>query len=300
MVNFVKAASHAATHGFTEIRMYEGAIQSFYQIPLWDGYNIDNWLGDHDIDDDLKDKFKIIVGTFPLFKGEEIVASEEFERSEFRYYYEGSDEQVFGLGAAHIYTTLAISLNSHACWQNTSLPLKHYFVKHDETDDTVDIQTRHFHDLTTFDTHLEWWQKLSVANLETSKELWEKRKDFFPHLEFSPEVEAQIKKLGFSKFLYQVIDRLKSLDQYANIWKEGNFEVSAVNESTNLNISTESDQTINRFGTLRKFTILGKGKEIFHLHIKTGDLRFHFLADQATHKIHIGYIGKHLRTVLFK
>jgi len=300
VAEFINATNHASAHGFTEIRMFEGAIQTFYQIPLWDNYNIDTWLSDNDVNTDLKDKFKILIGTFPLLKDEELTANEEFARSEFHYKYEGTYQQVFGIGAAYIYNTLAVSLQSHECWKNTVLPLKHYFVKHDGTDDTVQTETKHFFNEASFNTHLEWWEELRINNLEKTKELWDNRTEFFPSLEFSPEMEEQIKKLGFSKFLYQIIDRLTSLDKFAKNWKAGNFDINNVNETTNLNISTESDSTLNKYGTLRKFTIPGNGKETFHLHIKTGDLRFHFFANNATHKIYVGYIGKHLRTVRFK
>lgn len=300
MSEFISAANHASANGFTEIRMFEGVIQTLYQIPLCDDYNIDNWLNDNDINTDLKDKFKILIGTFPLFKNEELIAGEEFARSEFRYEYEGTNWQVFGLGAACIYNTLAISLLSNECWKSTVLPLQHYLVKHDGTDDTVQTETKNFFNEESFNAHLDWWEKLRIDNLEKTRELWDRRADFFSNLEFSPEMEEQIKKLGFSKFLYQIIDRLTSLDQFAKNWKAGNFDINAVNETTNLNISTESDSTLNKYGTLRKFTVPGNGKEIFHLHIKTGDLRFHFWPDNTSHKVYVGYIGKHLRTVRFK
>ncbi|WP_133234788.1 hypothetical protein [Mucilaginibacter psychrotolerans] len=297
---FVNAASHASENGFTEIRLFEGAIQTFYQIPLYENYNIDNWLTDQDVDADFKDKFKIIVGTFPLFKDDEINANEEFARSEFSHNCENTIKQVFGLGAAHIYPSLAISLYSHPCWNNTAIPISHYIVKHDGTDNILEVEAKHFFNEVTFDAHLEWWEKLRVENLKKSQELWDKRTEFFPNLTFSPEVENQLNRMGFSKFLYQIIDRLDALNLFAKNWKTGNFDVNGVNETTNLNISSESDSTLKRFGTLRKFTILGRGKETFHLHIKTGDLRFHFFADNVTHAIHVGYIGKHLRTVSFK
>jgi hypothetical protein len=38
-------------------------------------------------------------------------------------------------------------------------------------------------------------------------------------------------------------------------------------------------------------------RECFELHIKTGNLRFHFLPENG--RIYIGYIGKHLDTDKF-
>ena len=42
----------------------------------------------------------------------------------------------------------------------------------------------------------------------------------------------------------------------------------------------------------RMFKLPNGKTECFDLHIKTGDLRFHFLSENLT--IFIGYIGKHL------
>ena len=96
--------------------------------------------------------------------------------------------------------------------------------------------------------------------------------------------------------LLQIINRLKSLNDYAEHWKTGDFSYEDVNATTDLRISPESNNTIKNYGSLRRFTIPNQGKKLFDLHIKTGNLRFHFYPDNNNRKIYIGYIGKHLRT----
>src|SRR5690606_568945 len=107
----------------------------------------------------------------------------------------------------------------------------------------------------------------------------------------------QLNKIGISKSLSQIIDRLRELNNYAKGWQSGNgdFNYKDAIEKTSLRISPESDSTIRKFGTQRKFSIPDQGKELFDLHIKTGDLRFHFYPDNLNRKVYIGYIGKHLR-----
>ena len=47
---------------------------------------------------------------------------------------------------------------------------------------------------------------------------------------------------------------------------------------------------------MRLFKLPNGKTECFELHIKTGDLRFHFFPDNNSLKIYIGYIGTHLPT----
>jgi hypothetical protein len=54
---------------------------------------------------------------------------------------------------------------------------------------------------------------------------------------------------------------------------------------------------MSSYGNERIFQMPSGGTEIFELHIKTGDLRFHFYPDNKNFKIFVGYIGPHLNTI---
>lgn len=108
-------------------------------------------------------------------------------------------------------------------------------------------------------------------------------------------MEHQLQHIGVSKMLLQIIERLRELNAYVSGWKSGSFNYTEANQKTNLRISPESDTTLSKYSAQRKFSIPNQDKKVFDLHIKTGDLRFHFYPDDVTRTVYIGYIGKHLR-----
>ena len=131
------------------------------------------------------------------------------------------------------------------------------------------------------------------------RNVWSKRALLFPNLILCGEVEAQISKIGDSSFLNQIVERLRSLDEAVAVWKKGNgdFSYKSVNRDYPLRISPESDQTMNKYGNERLFS-LPNGKRVhFVLHLKTGELRFHFYADNIERNVYVGYIGPHLSIV---
>jgi hypothetical protein len=79
-------------------------------------------------------------------------------------------------------------------------------------------------------------------------------------------------------------------------WKTRDFSYQNVNDTSSLRISPESVSTMNLFGEDRRFQMPTGGTQIFELHIKTGNFRFHFYPDNKSKTVYIGYIGPHLRT----
>ncbi len=128
------------------------------------------------------------------------------------------------------------------------------------------------------------------------RNLWAKRAQKFPSLILCGVVESQIAQIGKSSAFNQMVSRLEELDKAARTWQEGAFSYKDINKHFALNISPESKLTMDNYGNERKFKLPNGKIEFFELHIKTGDLRFHFFPDNTARKVYIGYIGKHLRT----
>ncbi len=135
---------------------------------------------------------------------------------------------------------------------------------------------------------------LSNINFRT---FWEHRKQLFPNLILCGEVENQIQSIGSSSHFNQIINRLKELDNYVKNWKSGRFSYKDINLKTNLRISPESTQTMSQYKNQRTFTLPDLGATVCELHIKTGEYRFHFYANESTRKVYVPYIGKHLDTI---
>lgn len=136
------------------------------------------------------------------------------------------------------------------------------------------------------------FKKQKIRNITKGIEIWERRSLLFKRVVLCPEVETQLKSIGYTE---QILNKLLELDSYCqNYWQQGNFSYKEANERAALNISPESASTMNDIKKKqeRMFKLPNGKTECFDLHIKTGDLRFHFLSENLT--IFIGYIGKHL------
>lgn len=295
METFVRAYLKAKEIGFEEIRLHQDSVPSLFEISICDNYSINAWLLDKRIDEDLRIRFKEIVTNSPLITDDEITHSELYNRSDFFKLLDGVRHTVWGLGASYIHQTLACSLNTHAEWRKSEVQINHYYLTSTAEEKVEDVITKNFAIDANLDDHIDWYEDLRKKSLQASRELWEKRREFFPYIELCEEIEGQLKKIGVSKALFQIIDRLQTLNKYAQSWTEGDFSYEDANEKTNLRISTESDSTLNKFGSLRRFNIPELGRQLFDLHIKTGNLRFHFYPHNDSKKIYVGYIGKHLR-----
>jgi len=130
----------------------------------------------------------------------------------------------------------------------------------------------------------------------TPQTFWERRKELFSRIVLCPNVEAQIMSIG-GTYLNQIIVKIKELDNYViNYWNEGNFSYRSANNNAALNISPESNSTMQQqdLVNMRVFSLPDGRRKCFELHIKTGKLRFHFYPENFT--IYIGYIGNHLST----
>lgn len=138
--------------------------------------------------------------------------------------------------------------------------------------------------------------KITLLNNIDFRNLWVKRDLIFPQLTLCGDVEQQISRIGNSNFFNQIVEKLKELNKAVQTWQEGAFSYKAINKHFALTISPESKLTMDNYGNERKFKLPNGNIEIFELHIKTGDLRFHFFPNNTDRKVYIGYIGKHLKT----
>lgn len=123
---------------------------------------------------------------------------------------------------------------------------------------------------------------------------WERREQLFKNIIFCKEVQNNLHQIG-GTYLSQIIKKIQELDNYIDkFWKEGDFSYKNANSNSALNISPESNKTMNNqtLKNMRMFSLPDGRRECFELHIKTGNLRFHIFPENL--KVYIGYIGNHL------
>lgn len=295
---FVKSSIKAKDYGLTEIRLHEN-LQNLYQLALHDKYRIDNWLNDPDVNSDIQDKFRDIISTTPLITSDEILENDLYERSEFYKVIDDKQFQVFGLGAAHVYGTLAISLSTHNEWSKPSVTIKHYSINNEGGESNIDVEVFHFSTYEVLESHKERIKEEQRKSFEKSSELWNKRLEIFPYILLGQDLEEQLQSIGLTKKLNQVFGCLKKLNDFANTWTIGSFELNEFVKQTGLDTSGESEITMKKYSTLRKFRLSTGERVQFEIHIKIGNTRIYILPDMLSHNITVGYVGKHIRTVTF-
>jgi len=269
------------------------SLGNLYNICIADDYPISKWCHDLEVDHDIRDKFRLIIANPPLLKSDEIIEHSEYERSCFSC----NSKEAKGLGIAYLLDTLSVSLMTTDWWNSDKIAMKHdYFNEHEEIE-TKPIEVLHASKNDHLKTHIAHFEEKRVSFIKKCSEIWDKRETLFPNLVFCGDTERQLQRGIGSQFVFQIYERLLELNRYVGTWHDGEFSVSDLNSKTNLNCSTESDGTIRLYGDQRRFSVPEKGKIIFTLHIKTGNLRFYFYPDLQIRKAYIGYIGNHLDTI---
>jgi hypothetical protein len=145
--------------------------------------------------------------------------------------------------------------------------------------------------------HREWIAGRLRIRPADGSEIWRRRREWFPNLDFCAAVEAQLENLPHI-MLNPVIERLEALQRYSQSWESGPFEA----DQLGVKASLESQATLEQFGTLRSFVCPDGIARIFSWHIRLTPLewRVHFLPLAAQQKLLVGYIGRHLRTARFR
>lgn len=293
MENFVHAAVYAEELlGLTCLRMDESIGQNLYEVYFMRGYSVGTWLGDNQVDKDLKDKFLTITSSSPLIVDEDLKSRFDDENC----FYENN----LGLGikAALIYDSLCVNFLCKECWNASSLPVRHEYIENEEIKSNrtnVKCFANRFH----IQSHHAWIQQKQKQEVKNGEDLWQKKEIFFSNLFFCDRVKQNLLKVGYSTDLMNIIDRLKTLDSIAREWKEGDFNYEVINRTKNITIHPETQLTLDNYGTMRCFRLPDGTRKVFSFHIITGSLRIYFYPNDELHEIYVGYIGPHLRTWLY-
>jgi hypothetical protein len=299
MKTFIQACAKARELGFQTLRLHEN-IENLYKLQIAPDYIVSQWLKDSEVEDDLKDNFRDIIFYSPLISDDEPIAKEQNTLSEFKIKVDNEIKMAEGLGAAYFLDTLCVSFLSHKLWDEEEIKnIEHWSLKEEGIDVTTTVVVKHASKPKHLAKHKTWFEQKKRESLQKSRDLWERREEFFPHLVLCGKVEQQLTGLGIqSKFFDQIIEKLKRLNEYAENWQQGSYSNNDVKQH-GLDVSGESDSTLNKYGRQRKFRLPNGKKALFENHIKTGDLRFHFYPDDEHKIIYVGYIGSHLPTIKF-
>src|SRR6185369_4497327 len=100
-----------------------------------------------------------------------------------------------GFKVAHYLETLAISLNSESLWNSSHIKLE--LIQIDENGDLIEesVQVVHASQKNHVLEHADWIQKRLQPDGLNGMELWNRRDEFFPNLQFCYAGNKQLWKL---------------------------------------------------------------------------------------------------------
>lgn len=299
LATFINICFQARALGLNALHLHENIGKSLYELPIAPDYKVSQWL--QESEEDVKNQFREITAKTPLITDDYPIEKERNDLSEFKIAINHQMQFADGLGAAYLLETLCVSFLSHELWDTDKINnITHWYLTEAGNEITKIIAVKHASKPVHLAKHQAWFEQKKRESLAKSRDLWERKEEFFPHLVLCGEVEKQLTGLGIhSKFFDQIIEKLKRLNEFAQNWQSGSYS-DHVAKQYGLDVSGESEGTLQKYGRQRKFRLPNKKKQLFEKHIKTGDLRFHFYPDEESNTIYVGYIGSHLSTVKFK
>lgn len=274
--------------------------EDFFAIILAENYPLSRWLNDPEVNKDERTFLLTRATKTPLCVDITDVKIKTIQDSDCEL---GSLQgtQAEGFKVAYYLETLAISFNSESLWNSSRIKLE--LIQIDDDDEVIQesVEVLHASQKNHVLEHANWIKNRLQSERLSGMEIWKRRDELFPSLQFCNAGNKQLQKLhaGDEK-LQPVLEILYELENCAKNWETGSFNL----EGTSLDVSGESQQTLNNKEYRKKRTFLcPDGKErLFERHAKEREhnWRIHFFAEvskEGKRKVIIGYIGLHLPTV---
>ena len=260
-------------------------------IQLAPGYPLAKWRNDPSVIREERSFFRLLTTKAPFWTDVAEEIKNDFDLSEVLY----QGERASGLGFAFVSDSLTVSLCSEVIWDGSYLTLN--ITQLDEHDNLIEEQVEIVHASRSehITEHNNWIQNRIRTSVRDGGDLWQRRDELFPHLEFCASVEGQICSLlaGYP-MLIQVTKRLFELEEAAKVWTSGFFDL----ESLPSKATPESDSRLKEFKNKLTIQCPDGTNRLFSLHLRMtpGAWRLYFfpLNPEDTQKILVGYVGQKL------
>ena len=280
---FINTLSTAVNSGVTTLRTQI----DIYSIVLAPSYPVANWVNDANIDEDERIFLLTLETERPLLAN---LTDPKIKNQIdlFECQHNGNDAN--GLGIAYLLEALPVSLISDLQWDCSSLTLE--ITQLDEQDDLVEEEVEIVHASRNehIKEHANWIQNRIRTSVRDGVDLWQRREELFPHLEFCESVEPQICSLlaGYP-MLTQVTKRLFELEEAAKSWTAGGFDLETIPSKA----TPESDSRLQQFSDRLTVRCPDGLNRLFSLHVRMtpGAWRLYFFP-LTPGRIIVGYIGQ--------
>ncbi|RLV09833.1 hypothetical protein CTZ27_00760 [Streptomyces griseocarneus] len=136
--------------------------------------------------------------------------------------YRRKGETVLGLGAADFMDGIAVSLPVAPEWQASAVGVERSELV--ELDDGTlefaheSVDVRHVSGVPHVDEHRPWIREASLARAATGRQIWERKTDLYPNLQFLPRTEAQLSDLD-PQWVVPVRRCLERLEAAVALWE---------------------------------------------------------------------------------
>ncbi len=289
MSELISTVRQATASGVKRVLRTSGDINS---VELAPGYPVARWRNDKGVDREERRFFITLTTKAPFWTDIAEEIKDNFDLSDV--FHQG--ETARGLCFALISDALPVSLKSENRWDCSRLELA---VTRLEDEELIEerLELVHASRKHHVQEHAEWIKNRIRTEVLDGSDLWNRRDELFPSLEFCEDVSQQIQTLSTSNpMLRQVVKRLFELEYYCKDWADEAFEPKSLR-----NVSPESQVTLQnpKYSKERTFLCPDGKERVFSWHAKLSfGWRIYFLPNEQR-KIIIGYVGCHLRTVKY-
>lgn len=192
--------------------------------------------------------------------------------------------------ATDLHDGMTVSLPIAPDWKEPWLSVTRLHPEEDD-DGTVELRSaninlRHCSREHHTAEHEEWLRREGLEKLTTGAALWEGRERYFPHLEFLPRVEGNLRGLDHA-WVAQVRKHLRKLEEAVAEWRINDDGMLVYSSK----VTVESESRVNR-GEV-DFTDLDGCVRAFQLHSRftPGNGRIHFRLIPERKRARIAHIG---------
>jgi hypothetical protein len=198
--------------------------------------------------------------------------------------YRYAGEVVEGIGLADLYGGVPVSFRQEMRWRVPMLLLDvDQLIEDGERSWSAEI--RHVSLIEHIELHRIWLISLRRRNFENVTDLCVNRAEFFPHLEFGPRIEADLRSLE-PPALQRVVHYLHRLNDSVEEWDPADRPMPAYPPNTS--DESEARKPLCHFpapgGELAAYT--------WHGRYTPGPGRIHFRVERNPARVILGYIGR--------
>lgn len=303
MPEFLKLCLRTSLFGLKTIVIDQDVDAHWFRIELTPGYYWQDWYSGTALrDPSLKEQvqaFLRISTRQPFFLPEELDAALLFDVEH------GESKCSFAVLKAAVWHDAGIlSIPTRGPWNVSPI-----MVQTHEMNDANEIREKvnkveNLYSLDVFSKIEPLLIAERHAAMRSGKEIWENRKTLFPHLEFCGSAPDQLRTWSHrSSCLEQSLEAMRVLDVFAEKWGIGEIheytheilrQFGLTHRVSGESESCANDRTRQRQRTFHLHTT-GEAA-YFENHIKVAlGFRIHFFCDANDRRVHVGYIGPHLK-----